>query len=119
MGAFEDLARPTNPNRGRYAKNDALTETGPARYVHDRPVPPSHRDRGVGGRHSLRDVHPAAARDRGTLEMVATLEDVAPNGTATSTTTSARQGSLRAVDPGRSWQVGGAARRARARRRNL
>jgi predicted acyl esterase len=47
-----------------------------------------------------------ATSTRPDTEMVATLEDVAPNGRATPITTGALLGSLRAVDPARSWRVG-------------
>jgi hypothetical protein len=101
MGAFEDVAGPSKPNSGPCAQNDALTEAGPGSLTYT--TAPFGRTTVIGG---PVDATLYASSTRPETEMVATLEDVAPNGTATPITTGALLGSLRAVDAARSWRVG-------------
>lgn len=100
MGAFEEVAGPSNPDSGPCAQNDALTESGPGSLTYTS-APFSHATV-LGG---PVDATLYATSTRPDTEMVATLEDVAPNGTATPITTGALLGSLRAVEPARSWRV--------------
>lgn len=98
MGAFEDVTNASNPNGNPCAQNDALTETGPGALTYTTPA--FSQDTVLGG--------PVAATIYASsttpeTEFVATLEDVAPDGTATPITTGALLGSLRAVDASRSW----------------
>jgi hypothetical protein len=102
MGAFEDVAGPSNPNSGPCAQNDALTETGPGSLTYT--TAPFGRATAIGG---PVDATLYASSTRPETEMVATLEDVAPDGTATPITTGALLGSLRFVDAARSWRVAG------------
>lgn len=102
MGAFEDVAGPSNPNSGPCAQNDALTETGPGSLTYT--TAPFGRATVIGG---PVDATLYASSTRPETEMVATLEDVAPDGTATPITTGALLGSLRSVDAARSWRVAG------------
>ncbi len=102
MGAFEDVAGPSNPNSGPCAQNDALTETGPGSLTYT--TAPFGRATVIGG---PVDATLYASSTRPETEMVATLEDVAPDGTATPITSGALLGSLRAVDAARSWRVAG------------
>jgi putative CocE/NonD family hydrolase len=98
MGAFEDVTDPTNPNGNPCAQNDALTETGPGALTYT--TAPFRQDTVLGG---PVDATIYATSTRPDTEWVATLEDVAPDGTATPITTGALLGSLRAVDPSKSW----------------
>ncbi|HWD66200.1 MAG TPA: CocE/NonD family hydrolase, partial [Solirubrobacteraceae bacterium] len=103
MGAFEDVAGPSNPDSGPCAQNDALTESGPASLTYT--TTSFKRASVIGG---PVDATVYASSTRPQTELVGTLEDVAPNGTSTPITTGALLGSLRSVDPGRSWRtVGG------------
>jgi predicted acyl esterase len=98
MGAFEDVTDPSNPNGNPCAQNDALTETGPGALTYT--TAPFRQDTVLGG---PVDATIYATSTRPDTEWVATLEDVAPDGTATPITTGALLGSLRAVDPSKSW----------------
>ena len=98
MGAFEDVTSPSNPNGNPCAQNDALTETGPGALTYT--SAPFTRGTVLGG---PVDATIYATSSRPDTEWVATLEDVAPDGTATPITTGALLGSLRAVDSARSW----------------
>jgi uncharacterized protein len=98
MGAFEDVTGPSNPNGDPCAQNDALTDTGPGALTYT--SAPFSQDTVLGG---PVDATIYATSTRPDTEWVATLEDVAPDGTATPITTGALLGSLRAVDPARSW----------------
>jgi hypothetical protein len=98
MGAFEDVTDPSNPNGNPCAQNDALTETGPGALTYT--TTPFSQDTVLGG---PVDATIYATSTRPDTEWVATLEDVAPDGTATPITTGALLGSLRAVDSSRSW----------------
>ncbi len=98
MGAFETLAGPTNPNSDPCANNDALTEAGPGSLTYT--SAPFAQDQVIGG---PIDATVYATSTRPDTELVATLEGVAPDGTATPITTGALLGSLRAVDSSRSW----------------
>jgi putative CocE/NonD family hydrolase len=102
MGAFEEVAGPSNPNSGPCAQNDALTESGPGSLTYT--SAPFKHATVLGG---PVDATLYATSTRPNTEMVATIEDVAPNGTSTPITTGALLGSLRAVNPARSWRVGG------------
>jgi uncharacterized protein len=102
MGAFEDVTNPSNPNGNPCAQNDALTETGPGALTYT--TAPFGQDTVLGG---PVDATIYATSTRPETEMVATLEDVAPDGTATPITTGALLGSLRAVDRSRSWTAPG------------
>jgi uncharacterized protein len=99
MGAFEDVIDPSNPNGNPCAQNDALTETGPGALTYT--TTPFSQDTVLGG---PVDATVYATSTRPDTEWVATLEDVAPDGTATPITTGALLGSLRAVDSSRSWR---------------
>ncbi len=101
MGAFEEVAGPTNPNSGPCAQNDRLTEAGPGALTYS--TTPFRHALVLGG---PIDATLYATTTRPETEMVATLEDVAPNGTSTPITTGALLGSLRAVEGGRSWSAG-------------
>jgi predicted acyl esterase len=98
MGAFEDVTSPSNPNGDPCAQNDALNETGPGALTYT--TAPFGQDTVLGG---PVDATIYATSTRPDTEWVATLEDVAPDGTATPITTGALLGSLRAVDSSRSW----------------
>jgi len=98
MGAFEAITNPSNPNGNPCANNDALTEAGPGSLTYT--TPPFTRSTVIGG---PIDATIYATSTRPDTELVATLEDVAPNGTATPITTGALLGSLRAVNPADSW----------------
>jgi putative CocE/NonD family hydrolase len=98
MGAFEDVTDPSNPNGNPCAQNDALTETGPGALTYT--SAPFAQDTVLGG---PVDATIYATSTRPDTEWVASLEDVAPDGTATPITTGALLGSLRAVDSSRSW----------------
>ena len=98
MGAFIDVTSPSNPNGDPCAQNDALTETGPGALTYT--SPPLHQSTVLGG---PVDATIYATSTRPDTEWVATLEDVAPDGTATPITTGALLGSQRAVNASRSW----------------
>jgi putative CocE/NonD family hydrolase len=98
MGAFEDVTGPSNPNGNPCAQNDALTDTGPGALTYT--SAPFSQDTVLGG---PVDATIYATSTRPDTEWVATLEDVAPDGTPTPITTGALLGSLRAVDASRSW----------------
>jgi putative CocE/NonD family hydrolase len=98
MGAFEEVTNPANPNGNPCANNDALTEAGPGSLTYT--SPPFARSTVIGG---PIDATIYATSTRPDTELVATLEDVAPNGTSTPITTGALLGSLRAVDRANSW----------------
>jgi putative CocE/NonD family hydrolase len=98
MGAFEDVTGPSNPNGNPCAQNDALNETGPGALTYT--SAPFTQDTVLGG---PVDATIYATSTRPDTEWVATLEDVAPDGTATPITTGALLGSLRAIDASRSW----------------
>ncbi len=98
MGAFETVAGPTNPNSDPCANDDRLTESGPGSLTYT--TSPFAQSQVIGG---PIDATVYATSTRPDTELVATLEDVAPNGTATPITTGALLGSLRAVDSSRSW----------------
>ncbi len=102
MGAFEDVAGPSNPNSDPCAQNDALTETGPGALTYT--TAPFSQSRSSAARSTPRSTPPRRTPD---TELVATLEDVAPDGTATPLTTGALLGSLRALDSSRSWLAPG------------
>jgi uncharacterized protein len=98
MGAFIDVTSPSNPNGDPCAQNDALTETGPGALTYT--SAPFAQDTVLGG---PVDATIYATSTRPDTEWVATLEDVAPDGTATPITTGALLGSLRDGDASRSW----------------
>jgi predicted acyl esterase len=98
MGAFEDVVDPSNPNSGPCAQNDSTTETGPGALTYT--TAPLRQNTVLGG---PIDATIYATSTRPDTEFVATLEDVAPDGTVTPITTGALLGSLRAVDQARSW----------------
>ncbi len=98
MGAFEDVTSPSNPNGDPCADNDALTDTGPGALTYT--SAPFGQDTVLGG---PVDATIYATSTRPDTEFVGTLEDVAPDGTATPITTGALLGSLRALDSSRSW----------------
>jgi len=98
MGAFEEVTGPSNPNGNPCAANDALTETGPGALTYTTAA--FKADTVIGG---PIDATIYATSTRPETELVATLEDVAPNGTPTPITTGALLGSLRAVNGARSW----------------
>jgi len=98
MGAFEDATGPSNPNGNPCAQNDALTEAGPGSLTYT--TTPFTKNTVIGG---PIDATIYASSTRPDTEFVATLEDVAPNGTSTPITTGALLGSLRAVDRSKSW----------------
>jgi hypothetical protein len=102
MGAFEDVTNPSNPNSDPCAQNDALTETGPGALTYT--TAPFTQDTVLGG---PVDATIYASSTTPQTELVATLEDVAPDGTATPITTGALLGSLRAEDASRSWLTPG------------
>jgi putative CocE/NonD family hydrolase len=102
MGAFEDVANPSNPNSGPCAQNDALTETGPGALTYT--TAPFRQSTVLGG---PVDATIYATSTRPDTELVATLEDVAPDGSPTPITTGALLGSLRALDKSRSWLTPG------------
>jgi predicted acyl esterase len=98
MGAFEDVTGPSNPNGNPCANNDALTEAGPGSLSYT--TTPFTRSTVIGGPIDATIYASATTTD---TEFVATLEDVAPSGTATPITTGALLGSLRAIDRSNSW----------------
>jgi predicted acyl esterase len=98
MGAFEGVVDPSNPNGNPCANNDSTTETGPGALTYT--TAPLQQDTVLGG---PVDATIYATSTTPQTELVATLEDVAPDGTATPITTGALLGSLRAVDSSRSW----------------
>ncbi len=98
MGAFEDVTDPSNPNGNPCAQNDALTEAGPGALTYT--SAPFTQSTVLGG---PVDATIYATSTRPDTEWVATLEDVAPGGTATPITTGALLGSMRALDSSRSW----------------
>jgi putative CocE/NonD family hydrolase len=98
MGAFEDATGPSNPNGNPCAANDALTETGPGSLTYT--TSPFAKDTVIGG---PIDATIYASSTTSDTEFVATLEDVAPDGTSTPITTGALLGSLRALDASKSW----------------
>ena len=98
MGAFEDVTDPSNPNADPCADNDAATETGPGALTYT--TAPFSQATVLGGPVDATIYATSTTPD---TELVATLEDVAPDGTATPITTGALLGSLRAVDESRSW----------------
>jgi predicted acyl esterase len=102
MGAFEDVTGPSNPNGNPCAGNDALTEAGPGSLTYT--TAPFTQATVIGG---PIDATIYATSTRPDTELVATLEDVAPNGAATPITTGALLGSLRALDSSRSWPAPG------------
>jgi putative CocE/NonD family hydrolase len=102
MGAFEDITSPSNPNGNPCSNNDALTEAGPGSLTYT--TAPFTQPQVIGG---PIDATIYATSTRPETEMVATLEDVSPHGTATPITTGALLGSLRAVDASRSWSARG------------
>jgi putative CocE/NonD family hydrolase len=102
MGAFELVAGPSNPNSGPCANDDRLTEAGPGSLTYT--TAPFRQATVIGG---PIDATIYATSTRPDTELVATLEDVAPSGTATPITTGALLGSLRAVDASRSWLAPG------------
>jgi putative CocE/NonD family hydrolase len=102
MGAFEDVTGPSDPNGNPCAQNDALTDTGPGALTYT--TAPFGQDTVIGGPVDATIYANSTASD---TELVATLEDVAPDGTATPITTGALLGSMRAVDSSRSWLAPG------------
>lgn len=100
MGAFEDVTNPSNPNGNPCAQNDALNETGPGALTYT--TAPYGQDTVLGG---PVDATIYASSTRPDTALVATLEDVAPDGTATPITTGALLGSLRATDASKSWMA--------------
>jgi putative CocE/NonD family hydrolase len=102
MGAFEDIVDPSNPNGNPCAQNDSTTETGPGALTYT--TPPFTQNTVLGG---PVDATIYATSTRPDTELVATLEDVAPDGTSTPITTGALLGSMRAVDRSRSWTAPG------------
>jgi len=98
MGAFEDVTDPSNPNGDPCAQNDAANETGPGALTYT--TAPFGQDTVLGGPVDATIYATATTPD---TELVATLEDVAPDGTATPITTGALLGSLRATDSSKSW----------------
>jgi putative CocE/NonD family hydrolase len=98
MGAFEDVTGPSNPNGNPCAGNDALTEAGPGSLTYT--TAPFANNTVIGG---PIDATIYASSTTPETELVATLEDVAPNGIPTPITTGALLGSRRAVDPANSW----------------
>jgi putative CocE/NonD family hydrolase len=98
MGAFEDVTDPTNPNSDPCAQNDALTETGPGALTYT--SAPLRQSTVLGG---PVDATIYTTSTRPDTEFVGTLEDVAPDGTATPITTGALLGSMRSTDSSRSW----------------
>jgi putative CocE/NonD family hydrolase len=102
MGAFEDVTNPSNPNGNPCAQNDALNETGPGALTYT--TRPFSQSTVLGG---PVDATIYATSSTPQTELVATLEDVAPDGTATPLTTGALLGSLRSVDGSRSWLAPG------------
>jgi putative CocE/NonD family hydrolase len=98
MGAFEDVTNPSNPNGNPCAGNDALSEAGPGSLTYT--TAPFAKDTVIGG---PIDATIYASSTTPETELVATLEDVAPNGTPTPITTGALLGSLRATDAANSW----------------
>jgi putative CocE/NonD family hydrolase len=102
MGAFEAVTGPSNPNGNPCAQNDALTETGPGALTYT--TAPFKQATVIGGPIDATIYATATAPD---TELVATLEDVAPNGTPTPITTGALLGSLRALDASHSWLAPG------------
>jgi putative CocE/NonD family hydrolase len=102
MGTFELVSGPSNPNSGPCAGNDRLTETGPGSLTYT--TSPFARPVVIGG---PIDATIYATSTRPDTELVATLEDVAPDGTPTPITTGALLGSLRATDLSRSWLAPG------------
>jgi putative CocE/NonD family hydrolase len=98
MGAFEDVTGPSNPSGNPCANNDALTEAGPGSLTYT--TAPFTQNTVIGG---PVDATIYASSTRPDTEFVATLEDVAPDGTATPITTGALLGSLRATDASNSW----------------
>jgi putative CocE/NonD family hydrolase len=82
--------------------SDNSTQLGPG--VHTYTTAPFRHDATLAG--------PMAARvyltsTRPDTELVATVDDVAPNGSSTPITSGALLGSMRALDPGRTWTVPG------------
>jgi putative CocE/NonD family hydrolase len=102
MGAFEEVVDPSNPNGNPCAQNDSTTETGPGALTYT--TAPFTQDTVLGG---PIDATIYATSTRPDTEFVATLEDVAPDGTVTPITTGALLGSLRAVDRAHSWSAPG------------
>jgi uncharacterized protein len=98
MGAFVAVTNPSNPNGNPCSDNDALTEAGPGSLTYT--TAPFSQSTVLGG---PVDATIYATSTRPDTELVATLEDVAPDGTATPITTGALLGSLRATDNSRSW----------------
>jgi putative CocE/NonD family hydrolase len=98
MGALIALLGPSNPNSEPCANNDALTGVGPGALTYT--SPPFSVDTVIGG---PLDATVDATSTRPDTELVATVEDVAPDGTSTPLSTGALLGSFRAVDPGNSW----------------
>lgn len=98
MGAFEEVTSPSNPNGDPCANNDALTEAGPGSLTYT--TAPFGQNTVIGG---PVDATIYASSTTSDTELVATLEDVAPDGTATPITTGALLGSLRATDAADSW----------------
>jgi putative CocE/NonD family hydrolase len=98
MGAFETVIDPSNPNGNPCAQNDSTTETGPGALTYT--TAPFTQDTVLGG---PIDATIYATSTRPDTEFVATLEDVAPDGTVTPITTGALLGSLRAVNKTQSW----------------
>jgi uncharacterized protein len=82
--------------------NDATTQIGPGAQTYT--TAPFSHDTTLAG--------PMAARiyltsTRPETELVATVDDVAPNGSSNPITSGALLGSLRAIDPSRTWTVSG------------
>jgi uncharacterized protein len=97
-GAFEYVTDPSNPNGDPCADNDAATETGPGALTYT--TAPFSQATVLGGPVDATIYATSTTPD---TELVATLEDVAPDGTATPVTTGALLGSMRALDESRSW----------------
>jgi uncharacterized protein len=100
MGAFEYVTDPSNPNGDPCADNDAATETGPGALTYT--TAPFSQATVLGGPVDATIYATSTTPD---TELVATLEDVAPDGTATPITTGALLGSMRALDESRSWST--------------
>jgi putative CocE/NonD family hydrolase len=87
---------------GQCDTNDSTTQLGPGAHTYT--TAPFRRDKTLAG--------PMAAQvyltsTRPDTELIATIDDVAPNGSSTPITSGALLGSMRALDPTRTWTVSG------------
>jgi putative CocE/NonD family hydrolase len=98
MGALIALLGPSNPNSEPCANDDVLTGVGPGALTYT--SAPFASDTVIGG---PLDATIYATSTRPDTELVATVDDVAPDGTSTPLTTGALLGSFRAVDASQSW----------------